>query len=185
MRYGDIILDSIRKMFLNNDNIVIDNIGTYITDKKYKTYLDGIYLTINEAINILLNNCRPYLKEVSITKDYDISSLTDFKRVNGVYDSNNNELPYELVKSHLKTISSGKLIYEATYAVADNMPYTDVLAIPVELARLISFYVAGERYKDDDLTLATIYMNEFESGMERVKNQASKIEMTTDLYGGF
>ena len=56
MNWGNIQIESLKKMFLNTENITVDNLATYLTDKKYKTYLFAMPQACNEAIDILLQD---------------------------------------------------------------------------------------------------------------------------------
>ena len=59
-----------------------------------------------------------------------------------------------------------KVLYEVKPTVINSSTQdSHKIEIEEEYARIIPLYVAGELYKDDDLTIATMYMNEFISMM--------------------
>ena len=66
-----------------------------------------------------------------------------------------------------------------------TVPISDLIErfieIDKEWLQLLPLYIAGELYKDDDLTLSTIYLNEFNNilGILSSKNNSNQ---TTPLY---
>ena len=60
--------------------------------------------------------------------------------------------------------SQGKIeIYYEAYPelITKNTSTQQKIDLEETFTRLIPLYIAGELYKDDDLTLSTMYMNEF------------------------
>ena len=53
-----------------------------------------------------------------------------------------------------------------------DTPDTEVLSLDPEVAALLPMYMASELYKDDDLSVATVYRNEFEVGREALSQGA-------------
>ena len=49
--WGQIQLETIKKMFLNKDPLLIKNLKSMRTDNRYKTYLDSMPQACNEAIS--------------------------------------------------------------------------------------------------------------------------------------
>ena len=92
MKYGDILLSALRKMFLNKGPITIKELSKLKEDKNYKTYLDGIHLVVNECLNTLLE-IKPYIQNLEVTDKYNLSNLEDFKRVYEIYDSKGKRVP--------------------------------------------------------------------------------------------
>ena len=43
------------------------------------------------------------------------------------------------------------------------------LALPEEAAALVPLYIASELYKEDDLSMATMWRNEYEDGLEKLR----------------
>ncbi len=48
------------------------------------------------------------------------------------------------------------------------------LNLPREAAELLPLYMAGELYKDDDLSMAAQYRNEFEDALQKLRDEAEK-----------
>lgn len=66
--WGEIKLESIKKMFLNNDIITIDDLDDMTEDNKYKIYLNGMAQAANEGIAECMKRSRPYVKTVQFTQ---------------------------------------------------------------------------------------------------------------------
>lgn len=66
--WGEIKLESIKKMFLNNDIITLDDLDTMAEDNKYKIYLNGMPQAANEGIAECMKRSRPYVKTVEFTQ---------------------------------------------------------------------------------------------------------------------
>ena len=45
----------------------------------------------------------------------------------------------------------------------------EAIDLPQEAAALIPLYIAGELYKEDEIAMATMFRNEFEDGMEKIR----------------
>lgn len=191
MKYGDIILSGIRKMYLNKDVLNIQELSNMKDNKNYKTYLDGIHLVVNECLNTLLD-IKPYIKNIVVNDNYDLNLIRDFKKVYEIYDENGNRIPYHLEGEKILRIddkSSNEetytMYYESYYYVEENTTYDEELPIAKELCNLIPLYLAAELYKDDDISLATTYMNEFEVGLQRIKGYPEERKIIRDIYGLF
>lgn len=52
-----------------------------------------------------------------------------------------------------------------TSSTADS----EELDLPAEVAALVPLYIAAELYKEDELAMATVFRNEFEDGMEKLR----------------
>lgn len=62
------------------------------------------------------------------------------------------------------------LYYQALPTKITNDTTDDTkLGIPEELAQIIPLYMAGELYKDDDLSMAVQYRNEFEDALTKLQ----------------
>lgn len=70
-------------------------------------------------------------------------------------------------------------------------PDTEVLDLPAEAAALVPLYIAGELYKEDELAMATMFRNEFEDGLEKMRSaweasgsgfRAGKVRNTTGWW---
>ena len=170
MTWGEIQIESLKKMFLNKEVLTIENLGTYKNDKKYKTYLDAMPQACNEAINYIIN-LEPIIKVKELEKNgtnhiYDLKQLfTDYKKFYNI----NTEYPviWEMLSKNLIKINEwtqGKIdIYYEAYPnnISKETTSNTKLDLEESFTRIIPLYIAGELYKDDDLTLSTMYMNEF------------------------
>lgn len=190
MKYGDILLSALRKMFLNKGPITIKELSKLKEDKNYKTYLDGIHLVVNECLNTLLE-IKPYIQNLEVTDKYNLSNLEDFKRVYEIYDLKGTRVPYHLEGESILRIDDNDnnetytMYYESYYYLEEKTSYNEELPIARELCNLIPLYLAAELYKDDDNSLATTYMNEFEVGLQRLKGYPEERKQIKDVFGVF
>lgn len=75
--WGEIQLESIKKMFLNNDNIKTSDLRAMRNDNKYKIYLNAMPQAANEGILECMKRGRPYIKTVEFTNRPLKNALTD------------------------------------------------------------------------------------------------------------
>lgn len=179
MTWGEIQIESLKKMFLNKEVLTIENLETYKKDKKYKTYLDAMPQACNEAINYIIN-LEPIIKVEELEKNgtnhiYDLKELlTDYKKFYNI----NTEYPviWKMLSKNLIMINEwtqGKIdIYYEAYPnnISKETTSNTKLDLEESFARIIPLYIAGELYKDDDLTLSTMYMNEFMTNLSTMVN---------------
>ncbi len=190
MKYGDIILSALRKMYLNKGPITIKELSTLKEDKNYKTYLDGIHLVVNECLNTLLD-IKPYIQSIEVTDKFNLSDIDDFKKVYDIFDSKGNRVPYHKEGEIILRIDDNEeneiytMYYESYYYVEERTSYNEELPIARELCNLIPLYLAAELYKDDDNSLATTYMNEFEVGLQRINGYPDEQKQIKDVFGVF
>lgn len=180
MRWGEIQIESLKKMFLNNNELKVSELSTYLDDKKYKTYLYAMPQACNEAINYICNQLPMNSKLYDLEKDeesdyYDLNDLIDnFSKLKDVISTD--RLKWKMVSRNLLHITDWKdgtvqLLYETKPDyISSNTKSNVEIDLPYEYVNLIPLYIAGELYKDDDLTLATMYMNEFMTLIENYKN---------------
>lgn len=173
MTWGEIQIESLKKMFLNTENITVDNLNSYLTDKKYKTYLFAMPQACNEAINYIVSALGTDTKEFQITREdinatYDLSNTTDlddFRKIKKVVCPSG--VSWKMKTPTLLEINGWYdgnvyIYYEPTVTIVDsNTEKTATTGLREEYARIIPLYIAGELYKDDDLSMSTMYMNEF------------------------
>lgn len=79
-------------------------------------------------------------------------------------------------------------VYTLWYAaypqtITQTTPDDEVLDIHQEAAVLIPLYIAGELYKEDELAMATVFRNEFEDGLEKLRRAYQ--ESGAGYRGGF
>ena len=180
MNWGEIQIESLKKMFLNNDNLEANKLDEYKKNKNYNTYLFMMPQAANEAINYILENVQPLIKSYVLSENetrFDLNKLPNFKRLYQV--SSNNYMPSYRVEGNNQLIINGNygeiiIYYEAYIDLLDQRTSkSTVIELAPYLINLIPLYIAGELYKDDDLQLATIYMNEFLSMAENYKGRDS------------
>lgn len=178
MKWGDIQIESLKKMFLNNDDLEVAKLEEYKKDKKYKTYLFSMPQACNEAIYYLINSGIPFIQSYELEKDnttnkYELETLIDnFKSISEIFCDE--PINYRTIGNNVLIIDNWKTapitIYYESYIddITSKTSPNYELEINRELARLIPLYIAGELYKDDDISLATIYMNEFVTNVNRI-----------------
>ena len=170
MTWGEIQIESLKKMFLNKEILKIEELETYKTDKKYKTYLDAMPQACNEAINYIIN-LEPIIKVEELEKTaendkYDLKELiSDYKKFHNI--SSEYSVMWKMLTKNIIKIDGWKqgnidIYYEAyPKKVTGSTSAATKIDLEEAFTRLIPLYIAGELYKDDDLTLSTMYMNEF------------------------
>lgn len=179
MTWGEIQIESLKKMFLNNESLSVNKLSDYMNEKKYKTYLYAMPQACNEAINFIVSKLGSNESTFELEKEdtiyYDLSKkIEDFRMIKGIYSKM--PVSWKILNKNTITIDNwqGEKIlvsYEVKPTIINSDTDTNfVIEIASEYANLIPLYIAGELYKDDDLTLSTMYMNEF---MTLVDNYAN------------
>ena len=171
MNWGDIQIESLKKMFLNTENITADNLENYKNDKKYKTYLFAMPQACNEAIKHIASRLgtetEKYTLEYSEENIFDLGNyIPDMRKVKRIVCPSG--VKYRMITSKVIQIDnwiSGDIdIYyelEVDVIKSNTLPTKKINSIKEEYVTMIPLYIAGELYKDDDLSMATMYMNEF------------------------
>lgn len=178
MTWGEIQIESLKKMFLNSNDLSVDKLNEYKNDKKYKTYLYAMPQACNEAINYICN-LEPIIKSYSLIIEKQRTNLkeiiSDFKYVKNIISDKPWKMESEEILNTEPSATEIIIYYEAlpNYVSADTLASTKI-DINQDCLRYVPLYIAGELYKDDDLTLSTMYMNEFVNNInlitDRVKN---------------
>lgn len=182
MNWGQIQIESLRKMFLNSDVISVDNLDKYKNDKKYKTYLNMMPQAANEAINYILENGRPYILDYELENDnsvkYNLKDLIpSFKRLYEISYTGNGKLDYRLEGDNylvIKNWNEGDItIYYEAYLdrITCDTPSSEEIPLDDDLATLIPLYISGQLYKDDDISMATQYLNEFMNQISMISDK--------------
>lgn len=171
MKWGEIQIESLKKMFLNKENLEISQLEEYKNDKKYKTYLFAMPQACNEAINyitsVLGGNSQIEVIERTNTNDYyNLEDLiSEFGKLKDVICSN--DIKWKMISETILYIENWNdeeisILYETKPdPIKSTTTSTKTINLPFKYTNLIPLYIAGELYKDDDLTLSTMYMNEF------------------------
>lgn len=199
MTWGEIQILSLQKMFLNNQAISVDDLETLKTDKKYAIYLNAMPATANEGIRIILSRGVSYAvdavidetnfdKELSNEK-YNVINLedtfTDYDSIKSVMVDfeDFNDYVIKLNKYLLlpKNIDGSIIVSyktepkQLTTSTGSNYK----INLPIRLLSILPLYIASELYKDDDISLATIYRNQFEAELAGLKPQRDDIHFTS------
>lgn len=66
--WGEIQLESIKKMFLNNDTIELNDLRKMRSDNKYKIYLNAMAQAANEGIAECVKRGHPFIKTFNFTQ---------------------------------------------------------------------------------------------------------------------
>lgn len=125
---------------------------------------------------------------------YDLAELTgDFYSMREVMLSNGGnygKCEYRMEGDELLLLPAGmegefRIWYHAyppkiTAETADDFE----IGLPPEVASMIALYMAGQLYKDDDISIAQIYMNEFMTWLEELKASAARANSRNAGNGG-
>lgn len=179
MTWGEIQIESLKKMFLNKEVLTITKLDEYKQDKKYKTYLDAMPQACNEAINYIIN-LEPIIRVEELEKTsendkYDLKELiSDYKKFHDIsseYSVMWTMLTKNIIRINGWTQGNIDIYYEAyPKKITNDTTATTKIDLEESFARIIPLYIAGELYKDDDLTLSTMYMNEFMTNLSTMVN---------------
>lgn len=191
---------TLQKMFISTDDTITEN----DSNRDYLQSMPGAY---NEAVMLLSTTNRYIVKtfeyqtdgvsnSVVIDLNNDIDDLYQLKS-NGVYFVSSDGLVSEDVK---KKMLGSKLILDCSKSGTYKISYyayplmatlytngdTDMQLDP-DVAVLVPLYMASQLYKDDDISIATQYRNEFEIGRELLKierggSSASEFKNTTGWW---
>ena len=191
MKLGEIKLEALRIMNINNDSVLLlERIDSMINEKKYAKYLHNITKSINKAIDYI--NHRKVssqhsinMSDLSITygaknNRFDVSTIPNFMSVARiVYEDSNNYLekvPYDkignlIALSKIYQPENLTLIFDVkipsvTDAIGDD---DEVPGLSDELARLIPYYIKFDLYQEDEPDLAMNSKATFEQGVEALR----------------
>ena len=188
MDWKTIKLLSLQKMFLITGNQIVE-------DETTLEYLNKMWGAANEAMIRLATIGKTIIKKaeidlsderivVSANKMYInlLEFAPDLFNVNTAAVTLNEE-PFSRFELYGNTLimepalGTLSLVYYAYPALLkpDSLDDTEI-PLDVDAAVLIPLYIASELYKDDDNSLATMYRNQFETGLESLvpKQQTNK-----------
>lgn len=195
LTWKEIKLATLQKMFSSD--------GTDITnpDESNKEYMNAMPQAANEAIEMLCTAGRYLRKSCRFTKEADVPLTVDLeKTVPNFWRTGVMEI-YKMAYG-TPTPVSGIVLYGGKYLVFpdsyagefeffyDAKPEMltlttaddTVIDMPDDAVVLLPLYMASQLYKDDDITVATYYRNEFETAFERLRNPqaVTKEEFTSN-----
>lgn len=188
MDWKTIKLLSLQKMFLITGNQIVE-------DETTLEYLNKMWGAANEAMIRLATIGKTIIKKaeidlsderivVSANKMYInlLEFAPDLFNVNTAAVTLNEE-PFSRFELYGNTLimepalGTLSLVYYAYPALLKpDSPDDTEIPLDVDAAVLIPLYIASELYKDDDNSLATMYRNQFETGLESLvpKQQTNK-----------
>lgn len=199
--WGEIQIATIKKMFLNNAVIDTTDLATMRTDKKYQTYLSAMVSEVNVGINIILSRGKKLTQRVELTTTnatssddeyyhYDLEDLiTNFKRLNNIivykgYDyvsnaTSKNPKIVTILKTDFDTYSFYVSVDIKPTKITEATLDSAVVVVPEDTGHLLPLYLASELYKDDDISMSTLYRNQFEVELQSLRNEDDELELTS------
>lgn len=188
MKWQDVKLAVLQKMFSAEGTAVNEN------DEGVKEYVNAMPQAANEGLQMLctvgkyLRRCYEFKKNSGrFTLDLK-EELSDFYEWEGeLYRIAEDGAPeavrgaqlvagrYLLVPANVQ--GNLQFWYNAwpppiTHATSDDTE----LELDPEAAVLLPLYIASQLYKDDDISIATMYRNEFETALERLQQTQSGVQ---------
>lgn len=112
MTWGQVQLEAIKKMFLNNEKITVEDLSEMRNDTSYEIYLNAMVHQANEGLLYSMKNGRPYLKQYTLTQ-FPNSNLLGNQLV--TYQHTNEDTVFE---------TNGGLSY---YFEVDNLATVEIL----------------------------------------------------------
>lgn len=196
--WGDIKIATLQKMFATTTDTLVENSNT-------TPYIKSMPQVANEALQLLSTAGKYIIKSHEITQDgtdlgrvkkYDLKTLvTDFYSFRNVYLDDGEEYKettgYKTEGKGIFVLPSTSIgtwtVYYNAYPqqIAKDTLDTVELALDPEVSVLLPLYMASQLYKDDDVSLATTWRNEFEVARELLIPDANKgtIEITSPFKG--
>ena len=200
MNWGEIQIETLKKMYLNNDNLVVSDLDEYRENKKYRTYLFAMPQAANEAIRKILD-VKPTIKSYTLkykdsTNKYELKKvIPGYKKLFEIVYNGTKKPNYYFEGDNVLVVNNWSesdetftIYYESYHDIIKTSTSASAsINVDRELIPLIPLYIAGELYKDDDVQQSTIWMNEFETALSEVKSNSKDInsnprEITT-VYG--
>lgn len=202
--WGDIVVATCRKMFLNKDAITVADLPDLIDDRNYSTYINMAPDVMNELMVILNNrvlinidsmtlNLRDALMEDYLEDNFDAyvfdihqymvdNEITNYlyteviqhtyvKRDNLLFEEQDGKLYIDkrfMDRNSLTLTIKYRIIPEI---FTNNTPWNTLIDLPYNICAIVPLYLASELYKDDDISLATAYRNQFETELDYISSQ--------------
>lgn len=195
MDWKTIKLLSLQKMFLITGNSIVE-------DETTLEYLNKMWGAANEAMIRLATIGKTIIKKVEIELSDErivvsankmyinlLEFAPDLFNLNTAAVTLNEELfsSFELYGNTLimePVLGTLSIIYYAYPALLKPDSPDDIeIPLDVDAAVLIPLYIASELYKDDDNSLATMYRNQFETGLESLVPQQQTNKARFVRYG--
>ena len=217
--WGDIVVATCRKMFLNKDAITVADLPDLIDDRNYSTYINMAPDVMNELMVILNNRVLINIDTMTLNlqdtlmKDYleDDFSAYVFDIHKYMEDNEITNYLYTEVIQHtyikrdnlLFEEQDGKLYIDKRFMDRNSLtltikyriipdsfttttPWNTLIDLPYNICSIVPLYLASELYKDDDISLATSYRNQFETELDYISSQMVNslgVEHSRDVGG--
>ncbi len=201
MTWGEIQLISVKKMFLNTVGVGLEDLPMMRIDKKYAIYMNAMPETANEGIKIMITRGKPYIKSIVL----DETMIDETRTNNDEYcidlskkienygelcnvivnnrDYNDYIIRYNRYLYLPKHMLNGKVVEVSYKSIPEQIDVetldTDVIDLPYDMLNILPLYIASELYKDDDISIATIYRNEFEAELENMRHDVNDVKFTS------
>ena len=202
--WGDIVVATCRKMFLNKDAITVADLPDLIDDRNYSTYINMAPDVMNELMVILNNrvlinidsltiNLRDVDLEQYIYEDYtgfvfdiytymqdndidnylytEVIQHTYVKRDNLLFEEQDGKLYIDKRFMDLNSLTLTIKYRIIPERFTTSTPWTTIIDLPYNICAIVPLYLASELYKDDDISLATAYRNQFETELDYISSQ--------------
>lgn len=143
MTWGQVQLEAIKKMFLNNEKITVEDLSEMRNDTSYEIYLNAMVHQANEGLLYSMKNGRPYLKQYTLTQ-FPNSNLLGNQLV--TYQHTNEDTVFE---------TNGGLSYYfevdnlATIEISINDVVTETIT---NTTRTPGIFTAHKGFIDSDIT---------------------------------
>ena len=133
----------------------------------------------NEAIRYI-SNLEPIIKSYELEVDqerYNLKELiSDYKCLENVISNKKWEMETEDVIKFDKESGTVIIYYESNPILVDSTTSSETtFDINKDCLQYVPLYIAGELYKDDDLTLSTVYMNEFMNNINLITGRTKNV----------
>lgn len=190
MTWKDVKLATLQKMFSSDGTDIKED------DDAVREYVNAMPYVCNEAL-ALLATANKYIRLTYETDEKVVytSQIPDFhsfgERIEA-YGLDEEDVPFPIEAK----LIAGRLILPFTPAVVYYNAYPETItaeteddyefSLPNDVVVLLPLYMAAELYKDDDISVATIYRNEFEVAREALYNVYETMEnYFTNNYSGW
>lgn len=191
MKLGEIKLEALKIMNINDDNVLLlDRMESLLNEKKYAKYLNNMFNAINKAIDIInhkkilpqgrIEMSNIQMKQGAINNRFDVSNIKGFLSISRIVYEDHNEyeerIPFEregnfIVVANKYLPENLVMVYDTKIDnISDKIADTDeVPNLSDELARLIPYYIKFELYQEDEPDLAINAKSTFEQGIESLR----------------
>lgn len=217
--WGDIVVATCRKMFLNKDAITVADLPDLIDDRNYSTYINMAPDVMNELMVILNNrvlininsmtlNLQDTLMEKYLENDlsayvFDIHKYMEDNEITNYLYTEVIQHTYIKRDNLLFEEQDGKLYIDKRFMDRNSLtltikyriiperfttttPWNTLIDLPYNICSIVPLYLASELYKDDDISLATSYRNQFETELDYISSQMVNslgVEHSRDVGG--